>query len=281
MNIYVSSDDYGSLIVDAPISYLAVQSYYNTSFDKQTNQTGPFTLLYIDISITETGLDLVSGLHVTVNSTGNKFPILLASITPRTEPYNITITGASGDAAHFYTSSTQLYYLSLRSDGGSIVKIDRLYGGLVVQDWSTNSIEWTSLFPYTYYVSWQEWQGNSIDDMNIFKEAGYNIIHIVPTGTLGDTLFPFDNLTKFIDRAEELGLWLMYDVRWNYANLTPMMEQVDYIKTHKSLLLYYTSNEPDRQTEPINATKIAYDTIKAVDPYHPVSCTVQRYDQRV
>jgi len=35
---------------------------------------GPLTLLYIDIIISETGLDLVSGLNLTVNCTGMNFP---------------------------------------------------------------------------------------------------------------------------------------------------------------------------------------------------------------
>jgi hypothetical protein len=63
----------------------------------------------------------------------------------------------------------------------------------------------------------------------------------------------------------------MYDVRWNYRNITPMNEQVAFISSRKSLLLYYPADEPDGQTEPLNATKIAYDAIKAADPYHPVS----------
>jgi len=119
----------------------------------------------------------------------------------------------------------------------------------MVQGWFTNSTEWTSLFPYTYYVSWQETLGNSIDDLNVFKDLGYNIIHIVPTGTLSDTTFPFGNLTKFIDRAEELGLWFMYDTRWSYQNFTLMAEQVAFINSRKSDLLYYTANGPEGQTE--------------------------------
>ncbi len=49
------------------------------------------------------------------------------------------------------------------------------------------------------------------------------------------------------------------------------MEQLVHINTHKSLLLYYTAGDLDGQTEPPNATKIAFDSIKAVDPYDPVS----------
>jgi hypothetical protein len=39
----------------------------------------------------------------------------------------------------------------------------------------------------------------------------------------------------------------------------------------KSLLLWYTGDEPDGQVDALNATKITYDLIKSLDPYHPVS----------
>lgn len=108
MNIYVASDDYGSFIIDAPISYLFGEPYFNSSFNKQTNITGPFDVLFIDVSIEESGLDLVSRQNITVNSTANEFPTSLAALTPRSEPYNISVTGSSGDGAHFYIASTQL-----------------------------------------------------------------------------------------------------------------------------------------------------------------------------
>jgi len=100
---------------------------------------------------------------------------------------------------------------------------------------------------------------------NAFKRVGYNILHIVLTGRLGDTLFPFDNLTNFID----LALWLMYDARWNRSNLTLMMEQPVHINTRKSLLLYYTADDLDGQTEPLNATKSPMTPSKPLIPTTP------------
>jgi len=90
----------------------------------------------------------------------------------------------------------------------------------------------------------------------VFKDVGYNIIHIVPIETLSDTSFSFDNLTKFIDRSEGLGLWFMYDTRWSYQNFTLIAEQVAFINSRKSDLLYYTANGPEGQTELLNATKM-------------------------
>jgi hypothetical protein len=183
MNIYITDDKYGPFIVDAPICYMHGEPYYNCSFNKQTNLTSPFTTLFVNISVDDTGLELVSSRNVTVNSTANEFVFSLAGLIPRLEPYNLSIIGASGDGNHSYVATTKFYFLPNRSDGGSTVKIDSLFGGLVVQDFKTNSTKWTGLFPYTYYFLWDEWLGASIDDLNLFAVQGYNTIHIVPTGT--------------------------------------------------------------------------------------------------
>ncbi|TVY90973.1 hypothetical protein LAWI1_G006562, partial [Lachnellula willkommii] len=271
MNIYLGSDDYASFIVDAPISYMHGEAYYNTSFDKQTNETKPFTTLFIDIAVDDTGLDLVSSGNVSVNSTAIEFVFSLAKLTPQFEPYNISIIGSSGDGNHSYVATTQLYRLPDRSDGGSVVKIDSLYGGLLVQNFTTNSTEWTPFFPYTYYALWDEWVGKSVDTLNVFKSHGYNTIHIVPTGTLGEFNFSYENLTIYLQRAEELGLWIHWGMRGSYTNLTFVAEQVDQVMSWKNMLSWYTADEPDGQVEPLNSTKLAYDYIKSVDPYHPIS----------
>jgi hypothetical protein len=94
MNLYLNgSDAYGSFIVDAGISYFAGEPYSNASFDKSTNITSSFVTLFVDISVEESGLDLVSNKNVSVNSTSNEFVFSLEPLTPRFEPYNITITG--------------------------------------------------------------------------------------------------------------------------------------------------------------------------------------------
>ncbi|KAH6684292.1 hypothetical protein B0J14DRAFT_572569 [Halenospora varia] len=271
MNIYLGSEDYASFIVDAPITYMHGEAYYNTSFNKQTNETKPFTTLFIDISVDDTGLDLVSFGNVSVNSTSNEFIFSLAKFTPQFEPYNISIIGSSGDGNHSYVATTQLYVLPDRTDGGSTVKIDNLYGGLLVQNFSTNTSEWTPFFPYTYYALWDEWVGKSVDTLNVFASHGYNTIHIVPTGSLGDFDFPYSNLTVYLQRAKELGLWIHWGMRGSYTNLTYVATQVEQLNAWPNMLSYYTADEPDGQVQPLNSTKLAYDYIKSVDPYHPVS----------
>lgn len=87
----------------------------------------------------------------------------------------------------------------------------------------------------------------------------FTVVHPVPT---------YDNLTALelvIDRMEELGLWLMYDMRWTYTNLTAVQAEVNRIKNRPNLLLWYTADEPDGWQDPLNATTLAYDTIYSID----------------
>lgn len=240
MNLYLASDKYASFIVDAEFSYMHGGAFYNTSFNKQTNVTTAFETLFVDISVDDTGLDLVSFGNVSVNSTANEFVFSLAGLTPQIYPYNISIIGSSGDGNHSYVATTQLYVLPDRTDGGNVVKIDSLYGGLRVQDFTTNSTEWTPLFPYTYYALWDEWVGLSIDTLDVFADHGYNTIHIVPTGTLGDFDFPYANLTIYLQRAQELGLWIHWGMRGSYTNLSFVATQVDQLKAWPNLLSWYT-----------------------------------------
>lgn len=44
------------------------------------------------------------------------------------------------------------------------------------------------------------------------SSAGYNIIHIVPNAGLDNKAFDFDELDKFLDIMDEIGLWLMFDM---------------------------------------------------------------------
>ena len=60
-------------------------------------------------------------------------------------------------------------------------------------------------------------------------------------------------------------------------NSTAVTEQVNLIKNRSSLLLWYTGDEPDGTSDPLNATKIAHDLIYDLDGYHPVSLVLNCY----
>ena len=107
---------------------------------------------------------------------------------------------------------------------------------------------------------------------------GYNLIHIVPTGSLGDSSFPWDQLQPYLDRARELGIFFQYDVIWSPSNNTAMIEQVTRLRSHPSILLWYQSDEPDGKSNPINSTGLAREKIWELDPYHPSSLALNCYD---
>jgi len=61
-------------------------------------------------------------------------------------------------------------------------------------------------------------------------------------------------------------------------NDTAVTEQVNMVKNSPALLLWYTGDEPDGTSDPLNATTHAYDLIYELDGYHPVSLCLNCYD---
>lgn len=113
-------------------------------------------------------------------------------------------------------------------------------------------------------------------------------MHPVPT---------FGNLTalaRVLDRMEELGLYLVYDMRQcvprplsafnshdgnsTYKDRAALTAQVNMIKHRPNLLLWYTADEPDGTSEPLDAPRAAYDAIYALDGYHPISVALNCAD---
>lgn len=106
------------------------------------------------------------------------------------------------------------------------------------------------------------------------KERGFNFVHIVPPGGYEPYTFSEEATALFeeyISTAESLGLYIMYDMRNSFLNLSSVELQINYLKDRSNILLWYTGDEPDGQQNPLNSTKLAYDLIYELDGYHPVS----------
>jgi hypothetical protein len=273
MNLYLEDDTTSSFIVDAPISWYRGHALPDNNISALSSHS---SVISLEIKAGNKSLCL-NKTSIYIGSMDNEIPFDLSALAVANEPYNITMTGTlKGHRNETFTATTQLTKLPLRTDNGTVTRLDNLYGGLSVRN--GQSKDWTSLFPYTYYVQWSLYWSANLSTLDEFAAMGYNVIHIVPTGDLGNTPFPWDKFQPYLDRADELGLYFMYDVRWDYTNLTTMVDQINRLHNHPSILLWYTADEPDGKSNPINSTLIAYNTIKAIDPYHPVSLALNCRD---
>lgn len=93
---------------------------------------------------------------------------------------SIVATAPNGQV---YKASTQTLRLPSRTDGGSVTKIDSLYGAFLVGT-STKSSDVAPLFPYSYYLN-GKWLAESPNNMAVLKDHGYNVLHIIPASGLG------------------------------------------------------------------------------------------------
>lgn len=269
--IFLESDESGSFIVNAPISYIFGQPYTNETYDSTGSSTGtPFTTLEFEIYNDETGAPLVTN-SVPVNSTESLFKFPLSSFTAREKPYQVSIYGTSPDGQQTYSASTQVYVLPSRSYG-SAVKIDNLFGGLYVQNAFNNWNGWYPIFQNGYYAdgSYVTPLNISYDNLDTYAAQGFNAINVVPDGGGPDHSFA-TQLDKYWDRMDELNLFNIYDMRYSFLNATQVSDQVALWKNRTTLLMWYTGDEPDGYSYDLNSTTLTYNQLRSLDPYHPVS----------
>jgi hypothetical protein len=274
MSIYIEDETSGSLVVDAGLSDTHGKPYCAPSQDGYIST--PDAKLRLSITRLDNGEVTSSETGVSVNSTGNIFTIPLDSFAPRFEPYDIIVKTSSPHCDKSFEAKTRITRLPRRTDGGSVSRIDNLYGGLQYQNTTTQPPVWTPIFPYSFYVDWGNYLAGSKENITQFADMGYNIIHPTPGG--GNNPWDWTQFMSFMDEIESRGLWLMYDMRWTFKNLTSVAEQVNRLKARKGILLWYTGDEPDGQADPLNSTVLSNNVIKKLDPYHPNSLVLNCFN---
>ena len=90
---------------------------------------------------------MLSSGNVKVNQLGQELPFSLANYTTSTTPIDITCKATVGNMT--YWSNSTINYLPQNPYGGSVVKIDRRTGGLLVKNASATSYE--SFIPFGFY----------------------------------------------------------------------------------------------------------------------------------
>lgn len=261
-SIYVASEDTGEFIVDAALSYINGQPWTNsTPSNAGGNGMQPFGMLEFDIRI-ETSDQLLVSNGVAVNTTSNLFEFDLTKLKPRMDPYKIVLYGAptSSYKNQSYTATTELYYLPAKNNGSS-VKIDNLYGGMLVAN-NASDYAFEPLVPFGFYTSCSGYLNYSLANVSAYKDMGFTAVNPVCAFTDG-------NLSYLFDWMDEVNLWYQYDMRGSYLNLTSVAEQIPLVKDRSAFLSYYTADEPDGWQYALNSTRLAYDLLKKEDPYHP------------
>jgi len=151
------------------------------------------------------------------------------------------------------------------------VKIDRLTGGLLVND--------LTFFPFGFYCYSPVQEDLAADEV----VKGFNMMS--PYQKIeGDTRA---ERQAYMDRCARLGMKVHYNLlsvaggggvgsgratgqspeeKWQL-----LLEEIHAFKDHPALLAWYISDEPTGHGESPDSLKVVYDFIKSVDPYHPIS----------
>lgn len=112
------------------------------------------------------------------------------------------------------------------------------------------------------------------------KAAGFNLVH-----HYGWEFYPENSgLRDYLDMlsANGLKLFLGFDRGLGsnngllQMNLAHLAQRVAEIRDHPALMAWYLFDEPDREQQflPPRNLKVLYDTLKLLDPYHPVVVTI-------
>lgn len=189
----------------------------------------------------DTGAPLISNLLVTLNTTGSEIHFPLSEFATRQRPYDISIT-AKRTNGQIFKANTKLSRLPETDTSTSVSRIDSLYGGILAR---TRPSEWTTIFPYSFYLA-GPWLRERSGNMQKFFDHGYNVLHIVPAGGLG---YELSELDAWLDEADRIGLWIMLDMRWSYQVPKNIRTLVERVQRHRNLLLWYTADEPGMRIE--------------------------------
>ncbi|KAH9929422.1 uncharacterized protein B0H18DRAFT_1117456 [Fomitopsis serialis] len=233
--------------------------------------SGPLGDVLVTVEID--GRVVTSGT-VPLNSTKVDLPFSLGGLTPQKSAYDVSCsaTYASAEGSQTYQASASLSYLPDPTEGGNVVKLDARTGALLAKPTNNQEGEYETVLPVGFYTAFGDYLATNLSTIDEAKAMGFSVIHPIPS---------YDNLTQLqevITRMEEVGMYLMYDMRWTYQNDTSVAEQVNLVKNSPALLLWYTGDEPDGTSDPLNATGHAYDLIYELDGYHPVSLCLNCFD---
>ncbi|KAJ7782638.1 hypothetical protein B0H16DRAFT_1493824 [Mycena metata] len=260
---HLSSASPTEILIDTPIVFSEISSAVPITL-------GPGTL---DVTVSVNGKKIASGA-VPLNATKHALPFSLSALKPQKGAYTLACS-ATFSKQKFTATGLLTYLPDLPADIGSVTKFDARTGAVLARPLGgSKTAPFEPVFPIGFYTGFGNYlQPNFSTVLPELKSQGFTVVHPIPS---------FDNITaldEVLDKMEEVGLWLMYDMRLTYMNDTSVTEQVNHIKARSNLLLWYTADEPDGTSDPLNATLLSANLINSLDGgdglggagYHPVS----------
>ncbi|PNY25313.1 Uncharacterized protein TCAP_04737 [Tolypocladium capitatum] len=261
-SIYLESDERAEFVVDAATSEWHGQPWPGLG---TPDEAPP---VHFTINLVSDDDVLVSG-RVAVGSTANVFAFDLARLAPRLEPYAVVLFGATESGGPNVTASSELVVLPEKATG-SVARLDNLRGGLLFRSAVTGG-RFEPFLPYGFYASCDGFlcDEDSVRKIGAYRDLGLNSMVSLTT--------VFDSRAAY-EYMDQLDLRFMYDLRGYYKNLTAVRQQVAAIKDFDAIYSYWGSDEPDGNQDPFNLLGEARDAIRGIDPYHPVSVTLNCQD---
>ncbi|OJA13942.1 hypothetical protein AZE42_01327 [Rhizopogon vesiculosus] len=259
-----------AFIVDTPIVYDSVTGAEPILLPSDSSSSANLGSLDVTISVGS----VYTTATVPLNATGVQIPIDISGLVAQQAAYNVscsaTYSTASTSKPQQFNTSTLLLYLP--NTNASVTKTDLRTGALWVRPADGTGGAFAPFIPQGFYVNFDTYLATNLSMVDQLKADGFNTIHPIP---------PYDNLTmfeQFINKTISDGMYIVYDMRSNYQNLTAVAQQVTTYASIPNLLNWETAHEPDGNSDPQDAAQNAYDTIYEMDGYHPVSIVLNCQD---
>ncbi|KAJ2906509.1 hypothetical protein MKZ38_001490 [Zalerion maritima] len=286
---YVEGDETAGFAVDALLSpYRGVE--WPSSIAEQGGEEGGtfFYTIYLMELVEEGGehggsseTQLVSSSMPANSREGfSEFSLSLENITslaPSMEPYDVMLRGGRKEGSTEVEATSKFWYLP-RKENGSVTIVDQNTGGLwhgTVEspasshtgnrnDADAKRPKSKPLIPYGFYASYDGFlaEDDAIEAIDNYANRGLNAMC---------PLTRYDESKEQLDYMEDIGLYVLFDLREIYKNLTAVEEAVLLARDAKNLWGYWLADDrPDGHQDAFDLGARGYSLLKTLDPYHPV-----------
>ncbi|KAG2757736.1 hypothetical protein P692DRAFT_20813807 [Suillus brevipes Sb2] len=267
-----------AFVVDTPIVYDWIAGAEPILLPSTSGSSSSSTGLG-SLSVTISVGSVKTTANVPLNATNFQIPVDISKLQAQKTKYNVscsaTYTAPSSSKSQpaynqkFKTSASLLY---LPDTNASVTKTDLRTGALWVRPANGKGGAFAPFVPQGFYINFDQYLAKNLTMIDQLKADGFNTLHPIP---------PYDNLTIFqevVNKTVSAGMYIVYDMRSNYQNLTAVTQQVKTYASIPNLLNWETAHEPDGNSDPQSAAQSTYDLIYQLDGYHPISIVLNCED---